>query len=208
MTKIVNKYGKIIVLEDDIVTSPYFLKFMNEALEFYDNEDKVWHISGWNYPFGHDMIEDDAYLWRLMNCWGWGTWKKRWKHFEKPQKVFFSKDDKKRFNLDGAENFFKQVEWNQSGKINTWAIYWYLSIFKQNGLCLNPTESLTQNIGNDGSGTNCDDDPSHDIVLSTKQMWLFTKILEEKKMYFSEVQNFYRAIKPSLIKRIYWKLFK
>jgi len=82
VTNIVNRYGKIIVLEDDLVTSQYFLKFMNEALEFYQDEKKVWHISGWNYPINID-IKDDVFLWRVMNCWGWATWKDRWNFYEK-----------------------------------------------------------------------------------------------------------------------------
>ena len=69
VTKIVNEYGRIIVLEDDIVTSPYFLKFMNESLAFYENEDKVWHISGWNYPI-YLNTENDIYLFRLIQTWG------------------------------------------------------------------------------------------------------------------------------------------
>ena len=77
VTKIVNKYGKIIVLEDDLVVSPYFLKFMNDALKFYKDEKKVWHVSGWNYPINSDNL-DDVFLWRLMNCWGWATWSDRW----------------------------------------------------------------------------------------------------------------------------------
>ena len=140
VTEIVNKYGKIIVLEDDLVTSPHFLKFMNEALEFYSNKTKVWHISGWNYPIEYNK-NIDTFLWRVMNCWGWGTWADRWKFFEKNiDKLVktFSKEDIKRFNVDGYENFWNQVIENKEGKINTWAIFWYATIFKNNGLCLNP----------------------------------------------------------------------
>jgi len=157
VTEIVNKYGKIIVLEDDLVTSPHFLKFMNEALEFYSNKTKVWHISGWNYPIEYNK-NIDTFLWRVMNCWGWGTWADRWKFFEKNiNKLIktFSKEDIKRFNVDGYENFWNQVIENKEGKINTWAIFWYATIFKNNGLCLNPIYSFVKNIGLDGSGTHC-----------------------------------------------------
>ena len=82
VTKIINQYGKVIVLEDDLVTSLYFLKFMNEALEFYKDEKKVWHISGWNYPIESDGLED-VFFWRLMNCWGWATWADRWSYYER-----------------------------------------------------------------------------------------------------------------------------
>ena len=88
VTKIVNEYGKIIVLEDDIVTSKYFLKFMNEALEIYMNEKKVWHISGWNYPLDKDGL-GDIFLWRGMNCWGWATWSDRWCFYKKDLNKIF-----------------------------------------------------------------------------------------------------------------------
>ena len=152
VTKIVNKYGKIIVLEDDIVTSKYFLKFLNDALEYYKEKKELWHISGWNYPISSDGL-DDVFLWRLMNCWGWATWSDRWQYFEKnPKKLIktFSKKDIKRFNLDGYYNAWSQVKENYKGKINTWAIFWYAIIFEHNGLCLNPTQSFVQNIGHDG----------------------------------------------------------
>ena len=108
VTKIVNDYGKIIVLEDDLVTSPYFLKFMNEALDFYQEEKEVWHISGWNYPIEIDGL-NDVFLWRTMNCWGWATWANRWENFEKNTGHLikeFSKSDIKRFNIDGYQNFW------------------------------------------------------------------------------------------------------
>ena len=133
VTYIVNKYGRIIVLEDDIVTSPYFLQFMNDALEFYQNEDKVWHISGWNYPltFSNNC---DVYLYRVMNCWGWATWADNWQFFERNTDKFikeFSKSDIDRFNLDDTNNWWRQVILNQQGRIITWAIYWYATIFKK-----------------------------------------------------------------------------
>ena len=82
VTEVIDKHGKIIVIEDDLVTSPYFLKFMNEALSFYKDQNKVWHISGWNYPIDVSRLED-VFLWRFMTCWGWATWSDRWKHYEK-----------------------------------------------------------------------------------------------------------------------------
>ncbi|MEM5947463.1 glycosyltransferase [Spirochaetia bacterium 38H-sp] len=157
VTKIVNEYGKIIVLEDDIVASPYFLRFMNAALDSYEKEKKIWHISGWTYPIDPDGL-GDVFLWRVMNCWGWATWADRWNFFEKkPHELIakFSKRDIYRFNLDGTEDFWAQVKDNLCEKIDTWAIFWYATIFINNGLCLNPTVSLVSNVGLDGSGVNC-----------------------------------------------------
>jgi len=206
VTKIVNEYGKIIVLEDDLVTSPYFLKFMNEALEFYQDEKRVWHISGWNYPIEADT-SDGAFLWRVMNCWGWATWADRWRNYEKDvDKLIgsFSKEDIKRFNLDGIENFWEQVLENQKGEIDTWAIFWYASIFKHNGLCVNPVQSYVDNIGHDGSGTHCDDGGYCEmIVLNHHKSICFESEIYENKMIVDKVKHFYsKQKKPFIIRSI------
>lgn len=204
VTKIVNKYGKIIVLEDDLVTSPYFLKFMNEALEFYKDEKKVWHISGWNCPIKSDGLED-VFFWRLMNCWGWATWSDRWSYFEKDiDKTIkvFRKTDIKNFNLDGTENFWQQVKLNKEGKINTWAIFWYATIFKQNGLCLNPTQTFVENIGHDASGTHCSENSFFSSTLNYKDIMNFNKSIRENKKALEYVKKFYKMNKKSFISKI------
>ena len=204
VTKIVNEYGKIIVLEDDLVTSPYFLKFMNEALEFYRDKKKIWHISGWNYPIDTDGLED-VFLWRLMNCWGWATWADRWKYYEKDvNKTIneFSKEDIKRFNLDGVENFWGQVISNKDGKINTWAIFWYATIFKKEGLCLNPSRTFVENIGNDSSGTHCGETDIFKSNLSLFQKISFTRNISENKLAVNNLKLFYKSSKKSIFERI------
>ncbi len=111
VSTIINEHKKVIVLEDDIVTSPEFLTFMNRALDYYENNEKVWHISGWNYPITPDGI-GDVFFWRVMNCWGWATWEDRWRYFEKdPENLIntFSKNDISRFDLDDSGIFWSQV---------------------------------------------------------------------------------------------------
>lgn len=207
VTDTVNRYGRVIVLEDDIVTSPYFLRFMNDALDHYENEKKVWHISGWNYPIdGKDI--GDVFLWRLMNCWGWATWADRWAHFEKdPQKCVdtFSKEDIHRFNLDGAENFFGHIRANIEGTLNTWAIFWYATIFKNNGLCLNPRQTFVQNIGVDGSGMNCDSHDNFDGTIAKSYNIVFQAEMTENKIALDRVREFYKK-KRSLLQKIKQKI--
>lgn len=157
VTLLCAEYGRVIVLEDDIVTCPFFLQFMNMSLDKYALEPTVWHISGWNYPIDSDGLED-AFFWRLMNCWGWATWQDRWLHFEKnPQRLIqtWRTEDIYKFNLNGVQNVWKQITYNYNGKLNTWAVFWYATIFEHKGLCLNPTVSMVENIGLDGSGENC-----------------------------------------------------
>jgi hypothetical protein len=208
VTEIVNKYGKIIVLEDDLVTSPYFLTFMNDALNFYEYKKKVWHISGWNYPISSEGL-GDTFLWRTMNCWGWATWSDRWQFFEKNTVKItqdFSKKDIKYFNLDGAENFWGQVLANKEGKINTWAVYWYATIFRNKGLCLNPSQTFVDNIGLDGSGVHCGINTFSMSNLNLKKSIKFTTEFKENGIALCRIQLFYKKMKKAFGVRVINKM--
>lgn len=210
VTNIVNKYGAVIVLEDDMVTSPYFLTYMNEALKFYQNETKVWHISGWNYPIATDEL-DDAFFWRVMNCWGWATWSDRWSSFEKNSEKLIENWDIntiKRFNLDGSEpGFWKQIQANQNKKLDTWAIFWYATIFEKNGLCLNPSLSLVVNIGLDGSGEHCSESSIFNTNLQDTQRVIKLPIsIVESELALKLINNFYKSIKKPFYKKIIYKI--
>ncbi|MGB0238020.1 MAG: sugar transferase [Cycloclasticus sp.] len=209
VTTIVNEYGKVIVLEDDLVTSPYFLKYMNDALTFYKDEEKVWHISGWNYPIETEHTEN-VFLWRVMNCWGWATWSDKWAHYEKDvDKVIneFSSEDKKAFNLDGVEDFFKQVYLNQKGELNTWAIFWYASIFKNNGLCLNPVRTLVDNVGHDGSGVHCTAKKGYVDSLNNQDAFnVKIQQIEENSVCTKAIKNHLQPpILGRALKKLLWK---
>lgn len=208
VTEICRKYGRVIVLEDDIVTSPYFLRFMNEALERYRDSKQVWHISGWNYPIENNGLPE-SFFWRTMNCWGWATWNDRWERFEKnPQKLVAEWERKqiKRFNVDGTYNFWRQVKANHKGKLNTWAVFWYATLFSHNGLCLNPTMSYTHNIGNDGSGENCgtvDDISTH---MANSVASYFPSTIKEDAAAVGKIKAFYSRSRPSFIFRVFRRL--
>jgi len=208
VTTIVNQYGKVIVLEDDLVTSPYFLTFMNDALNFYQEEEKVWHVSGWNYPINSDGL-DDAFLWRVMNCWGWGTWSDRWQHYERDvnsDMSAFSNSEIKKFNLDGVENFFAQMEANKQKKIKTWAVFWYACIFKNKGLCLNPVQTFVDNIGHDGSGVNCGEVKEYTDSLNMKENFLFINEMNEDVNCLVKVKGLLKTpIKERIINMLSWK---
>jgi len=148
VTKIVNDYGRIIVLEDDLVTSPYFLSFMNEALEMYKDEPKVASIHGYIYPI-KDLPE--TFFIKGADCWGWATWKEKWAIFEPDGKKLL--EEVKRKNLakeadfDGAYGFTKMLKDQIKGKNNSWAIRWYFSAFLKDMLTLYPGKSYVKNIG-------------------------------------------------------------
>lgn len=209
VTAVIQEYGSVIVLEDDLVTSPYFLQFMNDALLFYHDKKSVWHICGWSYPF-KPSDPDATFLWRLMNSWGWATWADRWQYFEKETQALletFSASDIDRFNLDNTESFWNQVLDNHSGKLNTWAVFWYATIFQHQGLCLNPKQTYVANIGCDDSGTHCD--TSHHIAkpsLNQNPHPRFETLLEEDVKTLHEIKQYYKSRKPTFFKRLIRKI--
>ena len=157
ISEILENFEKIIVLEDDLLVSPYFLKFMNESLEKYKNNKEVWHVSGYSM----DTLLNDkrsTYFTSEMNCWGWGTWQDRWINIQDNliNKVSqLSPKEVKNFNFYGKnKNNLNQLLLNEEKKISTWAIFWYQTIFLNGGLCLNPSKSFVQNNGFDGKGAN------------------------------------------------------
>ncbi|MCT8858005.1 glycosyltransferase [Shewanella xiamenensis] len=211
VSNVAQQYGRVIVLEDDIVTSPAFLGFMNAALEKYKTEPKVWHISGWNYPIETDGL-GDAFFWRLMNCWGWATWADRWQHFNKePQRLIDSWSDKQKhnFDLDGTGVFWSQVTNNKIGKINTWAIFWYATIYENGGVCLNPSKSYVDNIGLDGSGVHCGNSKTLTTVqnqLCITSQWTWPLEMVESPQAVEAIKLYYKKQQKSFIVRATNKL--
>lgn len=155
VTALVNQFGSVIVLEDDLVTSRYFLSFMNQALQTYQFEESVACISGYIYP-----VEDklpDAFFLKGADCWGWATWKRAWDHFEKDGVILAQQiNDRKleiEFDFDNSFPYYQMLIDQIANKNNSWAIRWYASAFLKEHLCLYPGISYVKNIGLDGSGT-------------------------------------------------------
>ena len=207
VSQVLKKNSSAIFLEDDLIVSKNFLKFMNLNLTYYKNQKKVWHISGWNYNVNFN-VEEDAYFTRGMNCWGWGTWRDRWKYFEKKPNVIiksWTRNKIFRFNFDNSINFFSQIVRNQNKDINTWAIFWYAVIFIKNGLCLNPVKSLVKNTGIGNSATHTRSIEkifnSKLNISNIKKYKLPKKIDENKLAYNLIVANFFKMKKLNLFNK-------
>lgn len=204
VTKIVNEYGKIIVLEDDLVTSPYFLKFMNEALEFYKDEEKVFGITGYAYPI-NDTDLPSTFFMKDEGCWSWATWSRAWKYFEKDTDKLietFNKKMIKEFNFDNSTDFWSQVILNKRGRINTWAIYWYATIFLNNRLFLHPKESFSTNIGHDGSGIHCGNDCTFNVQLTKKYNIVFNKNISISELAKQRHIEYFKSLKITFYRRV------
>ena len=163
VTEVVNKYGRIIVLEDDLLISPDFLRFMNDSLAYYSGEEKVMQISGHMFNVAINCETDGIFL-PFTNSIGWATWKRAWVYFDSQMSGYeILKRDRilrNKFNLDGSYGYFNMLELQLKEKIDSWAIRWYLSVFLVKGLVLYPKHSLIKHIGFDGSGTHCEDTSS------------------------------------------------
>ncbi len=179
VTEIVNKYGKIIVLEDDIVTNSFFLTFMNKTLDIYKEEDSVMQVSAFMYPIRHNNLPD-TFFYQAASCWGWATWKRAWRNYYN-NPIFLYNEIKKRglqriLNINNIHNYEEQLVANINGTLNTWFIRWNASIIIANGLTLYPKYTLVENIGFDGTGEHC----NSLISLNSKYNATHIKIKKQK----------------------------
>lgn len=151
VTQVIDRYGKAIVLEDDILTSPNFLAFMNGALDYYADASKVFAISGFAYPMRslRQRTFDNAFGYRSYS-WGWATWKDRWAlvDWNAPQYEAFASDPKNRklFNRGGSD-LWAMLKKQMEGRIDSWMIRWVFTQHRLGLLDVFPTVSKTANIG-------------------------------------------------------------
>jgi hypothetical protein len=155
VSQVLGLHETVIVVEDDIVVSPYFLRFMNEGLRLYRDTRRVGSISGYCYPVLRPTPE--TYFILGSDCWGWATWRDRWREYN-PDGPALLAELKARglghaFDFDGATGFVQMLEDQIAGKNDSWAVRWHASCYLKNLLILYPGRALAQNIGHDGSGT-------------------------------------------------------
>jgi hypothetical protein len=176
VTEIVNKHDKIIVLEDDLITSPHFLKFMNEALEMYEDEEKIISIGSCNY-FANDVSLPSTLLLPIVDCLGWATWKNRWVLFDndsiKLKNLLIKEKLVNKFNFYGSYNFMAMLDQQITGNVDSWAVRWTAVACLNDKLTLYPNPSLTHHI-NSLEGT-------HASALDIKPPMSLVEIKMDKK---------------------------
>jgi len=208
VTEIVNRSGKIIVLEDDMVTSPYFLRYMNEALQLYQDEENVISVHGYMYPIMANLPE--TFFLKDTGCWGWGTWKRGWDFFEpdgsKLLHELINRKLTKKFDLNGSYCFTKMLRDQIKGKNNSWAIRWQASAFLNDKITLFPGKSLLKNIGHDSSGIHCGATDCFEVELATKPLIVSKISIEENIFALKELELYFKSIKPNLLAKVLWKM--
>lgn len=204
VSKLIKDYKQVIVFEDDLITSPYTLTYFNEALNRYRDESKVMHIGAYMYNLkGADLPE--TFFYRAATSWGWATWESAWQHFEPNIDTLMAKFDKaakNAFSIEHTMNFWKQMEDFKKGKNNSWAIRWYASIFLKGGLTLNPSQSLVNNIGHDGSGIHSGINDIYNVIINPKPITQFPTSIEENVVAYDAIKGFLKNRKGTFWERL------
>jgi len=151
------RYGRVIVVEDDLDLAPCFLTYMAEALDRYAAEPHVFQVSGHMFDVPEFNGRESALFLPMTTTWGWGTWDRAWAAFDRQaagwEQIITDRALRRRFNLDGAYDYATMLERQMAGRSDSWGIRWYWSVFRRAGLTLFPPQPLVRNTGHDGSGT-------------------------------------------------------
>jgi hypothetical protein len=161
VTSLVQQYGRVIVLEDDLILSKHFLTYMNDCLEKFSDREDIIQISGYTFP--HDAALPDAGLLRTPGSWGWATWKRAWQYYRDDAAALVNEVKQanvSRFNFDDTYAHLDALERNAEGTLDTWLIRWYASVFLRGGLTIHPGQSLVRNIGFGEDAENCKPGPT------------------------------------------------
>ncbi len=173
VTKVINEYGKVIVVEDDLITASDFLMYMNKGLDFYKDFKEYGSISAYTYALsGLDEYERDIYVTRKGECWGWATWNDRWEKVDWNVSDFkeYMRNRKRRKEFDSLQNGIdKMLILQMKGKIDSWAVRWCYHLYKNQLLTVYPKISRVNNIGFDGSGTHCTADDIYKVPLNEEK---------------------------------------
>lgn len=159
VTQIIEQFGKVIVLEDDLITSPNFLDYMNQALFFYQDRKRVLSVSGFSFSINYSSnYQYDIELGYRASSWGWATWNDRWNGIDWEIKDYYSFkwNSLKRLKFNrGGSDMAHMLDRQMNGQINSWAIRFCYHQFKHDLLDVFPIKSKVINNGFSPNGTNC-----------------------------------------------------
>lgn len=152
VTEITKKYGRAIILEDDLTVAPWALSYFNECLEKYKDNEKIYSISGYIHDVKEFKDRNEAIAMRFANPWGWATWDRSWKTFKIDNNADLitnlkSKFFRDSFNIGGINNYSELAALNIKGLVNSWFIGWYYHIFINDGISIFPPTTCVLNNG-------------------------------------------------------------
>ena len=208
VSDVIEKYRRVIVLEDDLITSADFIDYMNRALEHYFNNERVFSITGVSYPIDiPDSYTEDVYLGCRCASWSWATWYNRWEKFDPEindtvyREFITNKDSVSRFNL-GGDDMSDTLTARVKGRIMTWDILWCFAHFRNNAYCLYPIESKISNIGLDGSGEHCTKKSLKFYTGASNNSIIFPKKINVNDQIVSNLKKLHEYSFLSRIKKV------
>ena len=195
VSETLERFDRLIVLEDDITPSRGFLEYMNNALNLYNHDYQVGCIHGWNYNLDTRNQPESTFFLKGADCWGWATWARSWKNFNPNGQELLDNIYKRglsfEFNRRGTHQFITMLQDQIDKKNNSWAIRWHASLILANNYCLHPTKPIVKNIGLDNSGVHCG---NHSYEQNPVDYIELRKIkIEEGDWFFNE----YRALEKN-----------
>lgn len=156
VTKMTAEHGQVIVFEDDLTMSPIALRYFNEALQRYEASRRVWSIAGYAYDAPALRHSPTAVTLPFTHPWGWATWARAWEKFDldnRPaSKELNARSFKSAFDMNGLYPFTAQLKNSIAGRVNSWFIHWYYTVFQHGGVSIFPPRRVVDNYGfSDGS---------------------------------------------------------
>jgi hypothetical protein len=208
VTQVVEAHERVIVVEDDLVLSPYFLAFTNQALTLYADEERVASVHAYIFPVRQALPE--TFFLKGAECWGWGTWRRAWRRFN-PDGADLVRQIRERkleheFDLDGSYRYTATLESQARGKLDSWAIRWRASCYLADMLTLYPGRSLVRNAGLDGTGVHRDDSGDFEVALADAPVAVNRIPLEPSAAGRAAYVDFFRGLRRPGLARRAWRL--
>jgi hypothetical protein len=206
VTELCGRYGRVIVLEDDLVLHPGCLGYLNAALRHYAEDSRVYHVNAYRYPLPPASA---PHFLRLTSSWGWATWQRAWAHFE-PDASALERRIREAgsiaaMDFEGAFPYYAMLQNQVRGQVDSWAIRWYASVLLRGGLALCPNVSQVSNHGLDSSGSHCEATSDYDVVVGTaSQDW--PPQVAEDRVNLKQMQVFFRSVRDTFPRRVIRKL--
>lgn len=202
VTELCRRYGKVIVLEDDLVLHPGCIGFLNAALRRYADESRVFHVNAYRYPL---PIGTAPSLSRLPSSWGWGTWERAWSAFEADATALERRIRERKLasamDFGGSFPFYAMLRDQVEGRVDSWAIRWYASVLLRGGLAVYPGTSQVINGGMDNSGEHCGTESVYDVDVGAAS-WNWPGEIAEDEHTYRQMQVFFRSARGTLLRRI------
>lgn len=208
VTEVLKNSDRVIVFEDDLIVDKNILNFFNYFLTELKDFSNVFQISGHLFFDTNKEIGPSNFYMSCTNSWGWATWADSWNKFDynylMDKKIKLNKKQAYYFNLNNSYNFNKILNRQYSGRVNSWAILWYLTVFINNGLVLYPNRTLVLNKGLDGTGTHTFLE-EYQLEFSNTEVLLNTPALMNSDNESSK--KVMRFMKKYISKNIFQKVF-